>query len=40
MAQRVKDVLKKELDELTQLETSELIDRRITKYDRIGIWEE
>ena len=30
----------KELDELMQLETAELIERRITKYDRIGMWEE
>ena len=40
MAQQVKKVIIKELDELMQLETSELIERRITKYDRIGIWEE
>ena len=40
MAQQVKKVIIKELDELMQLETSELIERRITKYDRIGMWEE
>ena len=40
MAQQVKEVIIKELDELMQLETSELIERRITKYDRIGMWEE
>ena len=40
MAQQVKEVIIKELDELIQLETSELIERRITKYDRIGMWEE
>jgi acetyl-CoA carboxylase carboxyl transferase subunit alpha len=40
MAQQVKEVIIKELDRLMQLETSELIERRITKYDRIGIWEE
>ena len=40
MAQQVKKVIIKELDELMQLETTELIERRITKYDRIGMWEE
>ena len=40
MAQQVKKAIIKELDELMQLETAELIERRITKYDRIGMWEE
>ena len=40
MAQQVKEVIIKELDRLMKLETSELIERRITKYDRIGMWEE
>ena len=40
MAERLKNVILKELVDLSSLESSELIDRRIAKYDRIGIWEE
>ncbi|MEE2876608.1 MAG: acetyl-CoA carboxylase carboxyltransferase subunit alpha [Candidatus Neomarinimicrobiota bacterium] len=40
MAERLKTVILKELAELSSLDSGELIDRRIAKYDRIGIWEE
>ncbi len=40
MAERLKSTILKELADLSSLDSSELIDRRIAKYDRIGIWEE
>ncbi|MBF88473.1 MAG: acetyl-CoA carboxylase carboxyl transferase subunit alpha [Candidatus Marinimicrobia bacterium] len=40
MAERLKALILKSLDELSKLDSEELIERRIAKYDRIGIWEE
>ncbi len=40
IAERLQNVILKQLVDLSSLDSSELIDRRIAKYDRIGIWEE
>lgn len=40
MVERLNESVAKELAELSQMETSELVERRIAKYDRIGVWEE
>ena len=40
MSDRLKNVILKQLVDLSSLDSNELIDRRIAKYDRIGVWEE
>ena len=40
MARKLKQIIIKSLNELFKLDSEELIERRIAKYDRIGIWEE
>lgn len=40
MAAELKRVIIEELDNLTNLDSKDLVERRIAKYDRIGVWEE
>lgn len=40
VAESLKKVIIREIKNLSKMESKELIDRRIARYDRIGIWEE
>jgi|TARA_B100000315_G_scaffold14066_2_gene13082 acetyl-CoA carboxylase carboxyl transferase subunit alpha len=40
IAEEVRKAINEELDVLEQIEPEELVERRIAKYDRIGVWEE